>query len=165
MESLTGLIYLATFIVGMTAIVTTVFMEDDPREAAIYCNPFSIAIYVPSVLVNIVALTIMLMLYLEQVKYWLKKVNLYGAYKRCLEAQGKGKNTLGGIVLNMDVINEIESRIISGFDSLSESIYNHWPLPDNDKGNEISEANITVHISNAFLELRDKKKYYAFSEY
>ncbi|MCH8544253.1 MAG: hypothetical protein LAT61_11840 [Alcanivorax sp.] len=53
----------------------------------------------------------------------------------------------------------IDRTLRKGIYSLCESLYTEWPLPDGD-GNEISEANLTIHVAHAFLS----HQYSAYSE-
>lgn len=56
-------------------------------------------------------------------------------------------------------IPEIDRTLRRGIYSLCQSLYTEWPLPDDDK-NEISEANLTIHIAHSFLS----DHYSAYSE-
>lgn len=61
----------------------------------------------------------------------------------------------------MDTLYRIERIVRRGVYSLCDSLYQEWPLPDGDLRNEISEANITIHLSHAFLSA----EFCAFSEF
>lgn len=56
---------------------------------------------------------------------------------------------------------KIEIIIRNGYISLSESLYQYWPLPDDDYRNEISEGNLNIHLAHSLLN----KGYSVFSEY
>ncbi len=51
----------------------------------------------------------------------------------------------------MHELYRIERLIRKGIQSLSDSLYQEWPLPDEDQKNEISEASLSIHVAHAFL--------------
>lgn len=57
--------------------------------------------------------------------------------------------------------NKIERIIRQGLFSLSETLYQHWPLPETDFKNEISEANLVIHLAHHFIY----SNFLVFSEY
>ncbi len=50
-------------------------------------------------------------------------------------------------------LEKIEKIVRKGYLSLSESLYQYWPLPEDDDKNEISESNINIHLAHSFLDL------------
>ena len=61
----------------------------------------------------------------------------------------------------MDDIHKIERILRKGLASLSDSLFYDWPLPENDEDNEISEANLNIHIAYSFIN----SGFIVFSEY
>jgi hypothetical protein len=51
----------------------------------------------------------------------------------------------------MHELYRIERIIRKGLQSLSDSLYQEWPLPDGDTKNEISEASLSIHVAHALL--------------
>lgn len=51
----------------------------------------------------------------------------------------------------MHELHRIERIVRKGIQSLSDSLYQEWPLPDDDIRNEISEASLSIHAAHAFL--------------
>ncbi len=58
------------------------------------------------------------------------------------------------------MLNKVERVLRRGLYSLSDSLFQEWPLPDGDTKNEIAEANLTIHLAHAFLN----QDYCAFAE-
>lgn len=56
---------------------------------------------------------------------------------------------------------KIEKIIRKGLFSMSEAIYQHWPHTEDNTENEISEANITIHLAHALINAG----YSTFAEY
>ncbi len=61
----------------------------------------------------------------------------------------------------MDNIFKIERILRKGLFSLSDSLHYDWPLPIDDEDNEISEANLNIHIAHSFIN----SGFVVFSEY
>lgn len=61
----------------------------------------------------------------------------------------------------MDNIYRLERILRKGLFSLSDSLHYDWPLPKDDEENEISEANLNIHIAHSFIS----SGFVVFSEY